>query len=83
MPTSLCRSPLLDEGTLHAALRKESDVGSPRLQIEDDSEDRLRIAQVTFVGSAYTAHNYLDSVRLSCRCLLEAHYGSVVTRGEA
>lgn len=74
---------LLDEGDSARCLHKEPDVGSPRSEIENDSEDRLRIPQVTVVGSAYTAHTYLDSVRLSCWCLLEAHYGSAVTCGEA
>lgn len=49
----------LDEGDSARCLHRESDVGSPRSEIENDSEDRLRIPQVTFVDSAYTAHMYL------------------------
>lgn len=72
----------LDEGDSARCLHRESDVGSPRSEIENDSEDRLRIPQVTFVGSAYTAHMYLLR-SLAMLFSAEAHYGSAVTCGEA
>lgn len=58
-----------------AFTHKESDVGSLGSEIENGSGDRLRIAQVTFVGSAYTAstHFKVYLAHLPCLFLLEAH----------